>query len=398
MKAEEMKRRYRGYRFEDLLEDSFFRESIRYPDEGSEQFWNELLESGYIDEPEFRHAKELLLELEANRILPKRITQRLPVLWQRIETSNRKKSRLLYLRPAMTAAAVAVLAVLTFVFLHNKPGQDEQIYSRSGILGVEKKELSKEILLVGGDSALTIPGDSAVIDHSRDEALVVNDQVIREKEQAADYNQLVVPYGKRSSLILADGTKIWVNAGTRVVYPVVFNEKFREIYVDGEVYAAIAPDKNKPFVLRTKEMDVRVLGTELNITAYETDSTRRVVLIEGSVEVISHGQQDNRTLTPSQMFYASNHESYVRTVDVDYYISWKEGRYLFKDERLSSILKRLSRYYDIKIAYEAGFPDVVCSGGLDLKDNVERVLEGVCESTPVSYEWKNNMYVFSINQ
>ena len=89
----------------------------------------------------------------------------------------------------------------------------------------------------------------------------------------------------RSSLTFSDGTKIWVNSGSKVIYPVSFEKKKREIYVEGEVYLDVTHDTSWPFVVRTQQVDVKVLGTSFNVSAYKDDSNMQVTLVEGKVEV-----------------------------------------------------------------------------------------------------------------
>lgn len=400
-----MENTYRNYTFETFLEDDFFRESVYNPSPESEHFWQDLLEKGLINQLEYEQARELLLELMQTGELPLKIKQRLPFIWTRIQKTNQKGilHRIFHQKHLFRyAASIALIVATTLSYLVLKDKFSENnidYFARTAISQVEKEKLSDEIVLVRDKHSFTITGDSAFIDYSKDKALIINNEKVDDTEGTSSYNQLVVPYGKRSFVTLSDGTKIWVNAGTRIIYPVTFNNKFREIYVDGEIYADIAPDKSCPFILKTKEMDIRVLGTELNITAYEADSTRQVILVEGAVQIHNRtGDKKTLDLTPNQRFYATNYASRVQQVDVSYYISWKDGYYLFKDEYLSSILHKVSRYYGIKIIFDNSLPDVICSGGLDMKENIERVLAGICESTPVTYELKDNIYVFSMNK
>lgn len=114
-----------------------------------------------------------------------------------------------------------------------------------------------------------MPGDEARVDYSRN-GLTINEQEIagQDREQGK-LNLLAVPYGKRSTLILADSSRLWINAGTKVIYPEKFAGDRREIYVDGEVYGEIAHNLAWPFVIKTKRAGIEVLGTTLNVNAYE---------------------------------------------------------------------------------------------------------------------------------
>ena len=114
------------------------------------------------------------------------------------------------------------------------------------------------------------------------------------------FNQIIVPPGKRTNVVFADGTKICVNAGTRVVYPEVFLDDSREIYVEGEIYLEVFRDESRPFIVRTEKMNVRVLGTTFNISAYKNQTESSVVLVEGKVEVELINKQKIK-VSPNEM-------------------------------------------------------------------------------------------------
>jgi len=105
------------------------------------------------------------------------------------------------------------------------------------------------------------------------------------KKEVAAFNQLLVPYGKQTTLTLADGTRVWVNAGSRLIYPSAFDDDRREIYAEGEIYIEVTHDAARPFTVHTGKMDVRVLGTRFYVSSYGRDRTQEVVLRSGSVNV-----------------------------------------------------------------------------------------------------------------
>ena len=166
-----------------------------------------------------------------------------------------------------------------------------------------------EIQLVLSDKLIPISGQESQIEYDAKGTVAVNSEKIADvslnsantSKRLSEFNQLIVPNGKRSTLILEDGTKLWVNAGSRIVYPVTFADKKREIYVNGEVFLEVTPDKKRPFIVKTKEIDVQVLGTSFNVMAYETDESSSVVLVTGAVQVDTKDDEDFR-LEPNRMF------------------------------------------------------------------------------------------------
>lgn len=396
-----MQKNYEKYTFDDFLKDDFFLESIHSPTIETELFWNQLIIARKIDIDAFIRAKQFVLQLNENRESTSFIQERIPILWKRIENTNQQiKKKKLLIRYLSIAASITVILIMSLTLINN----DNIFFSNSiltqnaDIRDIPKMDISEDIQLLNAGNPIIIPGDSAIVDYSDNKNIKINNEIVEKKSLKTEYNQLVVPHGKRSSIILADGSKIWVNAGTRMIYPVAFAKDIREIYIDGEIYADIVSDKNHPFIVKTKEMDVRVLGTQINVMAYENENIQSVVLVRGAVEVNNKvGKKEKVILRPNQIFYSSNSDSYVKEVDVLNYTSWKNGYSLFHNEKLGIILDRLSRYYGVSIICEKEAYNLTCSGGLDLKDDIDRVLDGVCQSVSVKYEKENSSYKFSVN-
>lgn len=200
------------------------------------------------------------------------------------------------------------------------------------------------------------------------------------RQASSTYNELIVPYGKRSMLTLSDGSRIWVNAGTRLVYPFTFEKHRRELFADGEIYLEVSPDRNRPFIVKTPRMTVRVLGTKFNVTDYEDDRTQKVVLISGAVRVGNNARKKETELRPEQLYTSTGEEESVRPVDPGPYIAWISGLCLFQSEPLEEILNRLTRYYGIPVECSPELAGVPCSGKLDLKDDPDELLNGLAET------------------
>ena len=164
------------------------------------------------------------------------------------------------------------------------------------------------------------------------------------------YSTLKIPYGKTFKVILSDGSKITLNAGSKLKYPTRFLEHGeRKVYLEGEAFFDVAEDPNRKFIVKTTELDVSVYGTEFNISAYDNDITSTVVLVDGSVGV-KYGDKFEK-ISPGQAATA-NHQTQefsVETVKVEPHIAWAEGKTIFIGERFEEIIKVLERKHDIKI-------------------------------------------------
>lgn len=243
------------------------------------------------------------------------------------------------------------------------------------------------LLVTSSDQRLTVKDDTNVT-YNPDGSITVNsetmDQPASGKEAKVTYNQLLVPKGKRTHIYFADGTCIYVNSGTRVVYPAVFATDKREIYVDGEIYLDVKRDESRPFYVKTDQMEVQVLGTSFGICAYKEDKEASVVLVSGKV-VVETTRKEKATLAPNELFSMKQTGVSIRKVDASEYICWTQNMMIFNQEPLNNVLTRLSRYYGKDIYYNLDINLLTISGKLDLRDNLTDVMRIVTEVAPVTF-------------
>ncbi|KIO43792.1 MULTISPECIES: FecR family protein [Porphyromonadaceae] len=197
---------------------------------------------------------------------------------------------------------------------------------------------------------------------------------------AIEYDELIVPAGAECYVALEDGSCIWINAESKLKYPVRFGEGKREIYIEGEAYFDIKKDK-RPFIVHSKLGDVRVLGTAFGITAYPEEKMM-TTLVRGKVAYIGYG--DSLAIEPGEQVMASpTGEVACRKVNVDEYVGWKDGLYVFKDQKLEDIMKTLQRWYDVTVFYQSHhLKEVRFTGNLKRYDTINsflQLLEGTGE-------------------
>lgn len=213
--------------------------------------------------------------------------QALENVMARIAEASRPRS---FLRPQLrrlgigiAAAACVMLAVVGYYRLQPSTVPDIEMFIRQADTPVfTQKEVQ---LVLSEQKTLLLETQKSTIRYDSTAIRINNAEKTIPKKEAATFNQLVVPYGKQTTLTLADGTRVWINAGSRLVYPVVFEKQKREIYVEGEIYMEVAHDAERPFSVHTGKMDVCVLGTKFYISSYGRDRTQEVVLLSGSVSV-----------------------------------------------------------------------------------------------------------------
>jgi len=386
---------YTSFSTEDFLQDDFFISSMAKPTKESENLWKSFVCSNPQNLNEFLAAKEYIQKMpKSNDSLEEdEITE----LWGRIENDTIRKSRRQrwkYYSSSIAAAVVILVGCLAY-YVHS----DQSDKAESILAFVQQHKLSlpktnDALLILSKNNILRIKQQESHIAYNK--ANVKTDKECIDESKLSAYNQLIIPRGKRSMLTLSDGSKIWVNSGSRLVYPAKFAKDKREIYVDGEIYIEVTKDARRPFYVRTKYMNVRVLGTKFNITAYETEQSQRVVLVEGRVQI---GRRTSRAiLRPNQMYYANQGKEVVENTDTYPYTSWVNGIYCFDNENLSEILNRLSTYYAVNVKCDPEICKLMGSGKIDLKDNFENVLQGLSFVIPIRYQYNTPTKTYIIER
>ena len=299
---------------------------------------------------------------------------------------KRKKKIFKIIYQGLVAAACIVLFLLINPF---SPKPKENVSGTFIVENMQDSIDSKSIqMIIGNEEHLRFEEDADITYDSSGNIIVTNERKetakIAQKKTSVTINKLIVPKGRRSSLLLADGTKIWVNSGTTVEFPNVFEGDKREINVDGEIYIEVEKDPQKPFYVNTSELSVIVLGTRFNISCYKEDDFNNVVLVEGKVEVAY--EDEKYTLYPDQLACMHNKSVEIKKVNVYDYISWKDGLLQFNSESLPLILKRLSRYYDFPILIDDEVSGMKCTGKLVLFDDIAKVLETISNTVPIGFE------------
>ena len=201
-------------------------------------------------------------------------------------------------------------------------------------------------------------------------------------------NKILVPYGKRTDVVLSDGTHIYINAGSKLVYPRTFEKGVREVLLEGEAYFDVARNEKCPFIVKTNGMDVQVLGTSFNVRAYCDEDSTAVVLAKGSVEV-GAGKRDGKIrLAPNEMLVCTAGTTSVQTVDVAEYVGWKDDMLVVNGKPVGTVLRQLERYYNCSIKTDERTAGRLLSGKLNLHADVRNVMESICLLLDVRYEYK----------
>ncbi|MPM40047.1 hypothetical protein SDC9_86685 [bioreactor metagenome] len=299
---------------------------------------------------------------------------------KKIEKRKRIKRRRIY----ASSAAVLLLTLISTFFIFNEGSKKTE----PGISSIGEVAGNNNIQLFTGNDVLEIDNNSTLnLSEKKNSAVIKNPLTQREVGLNDNrVNTLIVPYGKRSTLILADGSKVYLNSGTKMEFPGTFSENRREINVEGEIFIEVVKKNNTPFVIHTPRSQITVHGTSFNVSSYSEDTKESVVLVNGSVEVKSHNS--TVLLKPNEMAEIENELIQCKQVNVSDYTSWTDGYMQLNKIPLNEVLKKIGRYYNVEFQYN---PDLdlhkqTCSGKLFLSDNLNDVLEAFSKMTYFKYE------------
>lgn len=320
-------------------------------------------------------------------------------VWQRVLLAQKrgglppKKTRKLIQWQRVAVAACVILAIgWAFYLLRNKP--IDQLLDAVAQMQTSAADTTDYVLLVtASGEKVALSKDSKVISQSGDGKIKVDNKAVNLNSEASlnetiAFNQVLVPLGKHIRLVLSDGSLLDINSGTKVIYPQVFRKEKREIYVEGEIFIDVKKENGKPFVVKTSQFEVNVLGTAFNVRAYPKDRAAEVVLQRGKV-IVEDAEKHVVEMLPNNLV-ALNQGCYVskKVVDVSKYIAWKEGLLIFEGETLAEVTDRLKNFYGIDFYCSPDVKRLTLFGKLDMNESIDKVLSAIAETTGVSYELK----------
>lgn len=204
-------------------------------------------------------------------------------------------------------------------------------------------------------------------------------------EASVTFNTIETPKGGQYQVNLPDGTKVWLNAASTLKYPVRFEEKERKVTLQGEGYFEVAKDRHKPFRVNSGSQELEVLGTHFNINNYSDEPSSKTTLLEGAVRLSPRGGQD-LVLSPGQQAVLASAHVKVEMVDLEEVVAWKNGNFVFNDEDLESIMRKISRWYDVELSYQRKPADLTFTGVVSRSKNISAVLNALDKTGKVHFK------------
>lgn len=335
----------------------------------------------------FRSMEEEIPEAE--------IDQHWKELNQKLKKGNSlRKFRYIYIQVACAAAMLLGVLFGTYHYWIYAPNSIEK-----AIASLEDSviDTTRQVTLITHANERIIAGEKAYISYSQQGKTFVNKQQVEIGKQKTEYNQLIVPKGQSSRLMLADSTVLYINAGTKILYPSVFADKYREIYVDGEIFIEVKKNTKQPFIVKTPEFDVRVTGTAFNVYAYKSMNEAEVVLLRGGVQVKDHAGHET-TIKPNELLKLTDGITQsTYKVDASEYIAWTKGRFPLQDRSMRSILQRLGLYYGCEITCDDAVSSLSLQGTIDMSVPLVKVFERISKIHPINITQNTKGYHLTIN-
>lgn len=274
-------------------------------------------------------------------------------------------------------------------------------------LQLSQPDSATQLILQDGRQVLIAEEESNILYDEKGENITIDStqkitQLVVDKKPV--FNTLVVPYGKRTQITLADGSKVWLNSGTKLVYPATITAGKREVYVDGEAIFDVTHIDGKPFYVKTKDFEIKVLGTVFNVSTYREDENTSAVLAEGKIEITSNNntllRSEKKTISPGTrvVFDKQNETFQTYQVNTNNFLSWRDGYLILEKEQLKNILKKISRYYNVEIDLrDPQIGEETFSGNLNLRKTPEEVLDIIAETTSINITKENSKLIINLN-
>lgn len=383
-------------RYNKFINDPYFLKWIFQPDYLSEQYWLSYMES-HSDEKET--IVSLKKELSSLKLKNEDLSdyEKKMLLQKILKKSRSSKSVKIGLRRRnflkYAAVAIAFLLIgnlIMYVYLFD----DSQKINYTELEDYTPGDKPRLILSDGSDILLE-KNSKVKYNNNNNNKIEIDNQIVdvsQDTETEVTTNQIIIPSGSRSVITLCDNTVVHLNAGSKLVYPSVFTGNKREVLLFGEALFEVDEDKKKPFIVRTAMLSVKALGTKFNVSSYADDKVIQTVLVEGKVAVKRNDASfydKEIIMKPNQLltYNKETKELTSRTVDTDYYTLWTDGILKFKSEEFANVIKRIERFYNVKITFENQLNDSrKISGKLYLNESKQEVFNYLSILTKLNFE------------
>ncbi|SEW43332.1 FecR family protein [Chitinophaga sp. YR573] len=298
-------------------------------------------------------------------------------LKKRIDAKRDKPIRRLnnsWLRAAIAASVILLLSAGFYLFnnSHTTPRIATNVITPGSDKAILTLGNGRQILLDSIKNGVIADDNNATIQKT------MGGTIVYSGKGGTSWNTISVPRGGQYAIILSDGSKVMLNAASSLKYPATFIGKERSVELTGEAYFEVVHNKAQPFKVVSNGQEVAVLGTHFNINAYTDEDNTKTTLLEGSVKVSN--ATGYKIITPGEQTILQNKSFIIRVVNAEQEVAWKDGYFRFNNEKIESIMRKLSRWYNIDVKYSGRVPVENFYGKISRYKNIDEVLS-ILENT-----------------
>lgn len=279
----------------------------------------------------------------------------------------------------IAAASIVLVASIGFYFYKSNIHVEQQsVYVNDvdpGKNGATLTLADGKKILINDVSAGNIASQSGVrISKNTDGQIIY--EITGNNSDKIEYNTLTTTRGEQTQVRLPDGSLVFLNAASSLKFPTSFAKlKERSVEISGEGYFEVAKDKAHPFIVKNEKQEVEVLGTHFNINAYSDEPSVKTTLLEGSVKIST--DHNIKVLKPGEQVVNSNEKLSIGKVDVDKAVAWKSSKFVFDDENIESVMRKLSRWYNVEVIYQDNVADRTFTGSISRYDKISKILDKI---------------------
>lgn len=393
------------------IENESFLSWVYNPTPETTSFWQDYILKNPEEKEIINILKEILVDIKTEdiKLSEKEKEEIFTKLLNKIDNKNKPGKLFHLVKRTYKYVALLILALIVANVFIDNGFEKTNNFNFSTISETSLDSVVKENtqLIIGQEAPLLIDKKKSLIEYTQLGSIILNEKDTisggtESKGEVALFNRLIVPFGKRSKIILSDGSVVHLNAGTKFIFPKKFTSNKRTVFLSGEAFFEVAANKEKPFVVKTIEEKIliEVLGTKFNVSAYPIDSDVLTVLTEGKVAISEKRifRTKKTILKPGQLAsWNKNNESiHIKEVNTDNYTLWTSGLLYFESESIVNIVRKIERFYNVKIVFDniSDAKNINVSGKLDLNDKIEQTLENLTITTEFKFEIINdNKYI-----
>ncbi len=381
--------KYANWSVVQLVTDAGFIDWVKCPDPQSDRFWQEYLRRYPAQAETLDKARAIVGKMQFKA--EKMSAEKAASSWDHIKnnlpgTAGRNKSpRIISIRKWAAAAAVIILAGATAMTLLTRKKSNTGIATHTVQQERVPAKNNKPVLtLADGTTVVLDSTNSGTISKQGGVTVInMNGRLAYNKEEVSAkeiiYNTITTPKGGQYELLLADGSRVWLNAESSLRFPTAFIGKERMVELTGEGYFEVNGSEHYPFLVKKGNTMITVLGTRFNVNAYEDEPAMKITLLGGKVKVERGASQ--AILGPGEQAVLTNREDKITVLpgaDIDQAVAWKNGRFLFNSADIETVMRQVARWYDVDIVYESRITETI-TGSLPRPENVSQLL-GILEA------------------